>query len=306
MKPSHIFWGLLFVGLGLLVLINNFTTIFMDWATIWKLWPLTIILIGLSILIKHQSGKSVIAGLAAIVLALAIFASFKTATHFMSNDFRIDFGDEGKHEVGTSEFTEQYDSTLKYATLNFDGGAGTFNISDTTDYLIYAKTIGYKNNYDLSRLDTDSSTILDFDMGDKAIFRFGDNYKNTVDLALNPKPIWNMNFNVGAASMDFDLTQFRTKEISVDMGAASVKIKLGNLYTETNVSVDAGASDINIFVPRESGCKIITDGALSSKHFNDFKKIDSDNYQTENFNEAASKIYIEIECGVSSISVERY
>jgi hypothetical protein len=115
-----------------------------------------------------------------------------------------------------------------------------------------------------------------------------------------------MNFNVGAASMDFDLTPFKTRDINVDMGAASIKIKLGNLYPGTNISVDAGASDINIFVPKESGCKIITDGALSSKHFDEFKKLDSDNYVTENFDEAGNKILIDIECGVSSISVERY
>jgi hypothetical protein len=278
----------------------------MDWSTIWKLWPLTIVLIGLSILIKHQYGKNIIAGLAAIVLALAIFASFKTATHFVSNDFRIDFGDDTKHEIVNSEFTEQFDSTLKFATLNLEAGAGTFNIFDTTDYLMYAKTIGYENNYHLTRFDTDSSTNVEFDMGDKAIFRFGENYKNTVDISLNPKPIWDMNFDVGAASMDFDLTQFRTREVTIDMGAASVTIKLGNLSPETKLSVDAGASDINIFVPKESGCKIVTDGALSSKHFSDFKKIDSDNFETENFNEAVNKVYIDIECGVSSISVERY
>jgi hypothetical protein len=306
MKPSHIFWGLLFVGLGLLVLINNFTTIFMDWATIWKLWPLTIILIGLAILIKHQYGKSIIAGLAAIVLALAIFASFKTATHFFSNDFQIDIGDDGNFEFATTEFNEKYDSTLIFATLNFEAGAGTFNISDTTENLIAAKTIGHKNNYKLIRLDTDSSSIIEFDMGDKAIFRFGDNYKNTVDIALNSKQIWDMNFDVGAASMDFDLTKFKTKDVTVDMGAAAVNIKLGDLLPETKLSVDAGASDINIFIPKESGCKIVTDGALSSKHFNEFEKIDSDNFETENFKEAVNKIYIDIECGVSSISVERY
>jgi hypothetical protein len=240
------------------------------------------------------------------VLALAIFASFKTATHFVSNDFRIDFGDDAKHEIVNSEFTEQFDSTLKFATLNFEAGAGTFNIQDTTDYLIFAKTIGYENNYHLTRYDTDSSTNVEFDMGDKAIFRFGENYKNTVDISLNPKPIWDMNFNVGAASMDFDLTQFGSREVSIDMGAASVKIKLGTLYPETKLRVDAGASDINIFIPKESGCKIVIDGALSSKHFDDFKKIDSDNYVTENFDESPNKIFVDIECGVSSISVERY
>ena len=306
MKPSHIFWGLLFIGLGLLVLINNFTTIFMDWASIWKLWPLTIVLIGLSILIKHNYGKSVIAGLAAIVLAFAIFASFKTATHFFSNDINIDFGDGANHEYGTTEFSEEYDSSSTYATLNFDAGAGTFSIKDTTYNLIYAITEGHINNYRLKRLDSDTSSIIDFDMGDKAIFRFGKDYKNKVDIALNSKPVWDMSFDVGAASMDFDLTEFKTRNVDVDMGAASINIRLGNLYSETKLSVDAGASDINIFIPIESGCKIVTDGALSSKHFSDFNKIDSDNFKTENFDEAANKIFIDIECGVSSISVERY
>ncbi len=306
MKPSHIFWGLLFVGLGLLVLINNFTNIFMDWATIWKLWPLTIVLIGLSILVKHQSGKSVIAGLAAIVLALAIFASFKTLTSLVNNDFNVVFGDDADYEYTTTEFTEQYDSTLMFATLNFDAGAGEFIISQTTENLIAATAEGMKHNFKLTRFDSDSSANIDLSMRQKSIFRFGDNYKNTVNINLNPRPVWDMNFDVGAASMDFDLTQFKTRDITVDMGAASIKMKLGSLNPETNLSVDAGASDINIFVPKESGCKIVTDGALSSKHFDEFKKIDSDNYQTENFGEAANKVYINIECGVSSISVERY
>jgi len=306
MKTSHIFWGLLFIVLGGLILINNFTTIFMDWSTIWKLWPLVVILLGLSILIKHKYGKGVVAGLAAIILAFAIFASFKTATHFVNNDFQIDIDDEANPEYGTTEFNEAFDSTLTYATLNFDAGGGSFKISDTTNNLIYAVTDGVRDSYNLTRYDNDSSSTINFKMGKKSVFRFGDDYKNKVDISLNTNPVWDMNFDVGAASMDFDLTQFRVRNVSVDMGAASITVKINDLYPETEISVDAGASDINIFVPKQSGCKIITDGALSSKHFSEFNKIDSDNYQTENFSEAANKVYINIECGVSSISVERY
>lgn len=306
MKPSHIFWGLLFLGLGLLTLINNFTSISMDWSTIWKLWPLTIVLIGLSILVKHQYGKGVIAGLAAIVLTLAIFASFKTASNLVNNDFDITFGNDADYEYTSTEFTEQYDTVLQFATLNFDAGAGTFNISRTTENLVDAKAEGVKHNFKLTRFDSDSSTTIDLAMRQKSVFRFGKSYKNNIDIALNANPVWDMNFDVGAASMDFDLTEIKTRKIDVDMGAASIRIKLGNLYPETKLKIDAGASSMNIFVPKESGCKIVTDGALSSKHFNDFEKIDSDNYRTDNFNEAANKVYIEIDCGVSSISVERY
>lgn len=306
MKASHIFWGLLFVGLGALALINNFTNIVMDWSTIWKLWPLTIVLIGLSILVKHQYGKSIIAGLAAIVLALAIFASFKTATNFFNHDFNIVFGDDADAEFTTSEFTEQFDPKLQFATLNFDAGAGSFNILKTTENLIDTKAEGVKHNFNLTRFDTDSSTNIDLTMRQKSVFRFGKNYKNNVEVALNPNPVWDLNFNVGAASMDFDLSEIKTRQIDVDMGAASIRLKIGALYPETKINIDAGASSINIFVPKESGCKIVTDGALSSKHFSEFTKIDTDNYVTENFDQAANKIYIEIDCGVSSISVERY
>lgn len=306
MKASHIFWGLLFIGIGSLVLINNFTTIFMDWATIWKLWPLAIVLIGLSILVKHKYGKAVIAGLAAIILALGIFASFKTAANLVNNDFKMVFGDDADYEYTTTKFTEKLDTTLMFATLNFDAGAGTFNISKTTENLIDATAEGVKHNFRLTRFDSDSSTKIDLSMRQKSIFRFGKSYKNNIDVALNPNPVWDMNLDVGAASMDFDLTEIKTKNIDVDMGAASIKIKLGSLYPETKLSVDAGASDINVFVPKESGCKIITDGALSSKHFSDFEKITSDHYETANFSEAANKIYIEIDSGVSSINVKRY
>jgi len=143
-------------------------------------------------------------------------------------------------------------------------------------------------------------------MGKKAVFRFGDDYKNQVDVKLNSKPVWDMSFDVGAASMDFDLTPFKVKNIDVDMGAAAITIKINDLSPETEITVDAGASDINIFIPKESGCKIVTDGALSSKHFSEFKKLDSDHYMTDNFDEALNKVYINIDCGVSSISVDRY
>jgi hypothetical protein len=306
MKTSHIFWGLLFISLGLLVLINNFTTIFMDWGTIWKLWPLVIVLLGLSILIKHKYGKSIMAGLAAIILALAIFASFKSATNFISNDFEVVFGDESDYEFVTTEYSEKYDSTLNYAVLNFGAGAGSFNISDTTSQLFFANTEGRKNSFELRRYDTDSSSFINFDM-EGASFRIGDKgYKNRVEMSLNPNPVWDLNFDVGASSMDFDLTQVKTRDIDVDMGAASLNIKLGNLSQHTNLIIEAGASDIDILVPLESGCRITTDGALSSKRFKEFDKKSSGLYETENFKDSANKIYIEIDSGVSSISVERY
>ena len=52
MKPKHVFWGLFLVTLGLLILISNFAIVNLDLARLWKLWPVVLILWGISFIIK--------------------------------------------------------------------------------------------------------------------------------------------------------------------------------------------------------------------------------------------------------------
>jgi hypothetical protein len=302
---KHIFAGTLFIALGLLVLINNFTTIYFDWAVIWKLWPLFIILLGISVLIKHKLGKGIISGIAALVLALAIFASFKTAFRVFHNDFEVVFGEDAPNGFDSTFYQEGFVEGITRAELNFDAAAGKFKIADSTDDLIDIMAIGLRDNYNLKRHDFDSTAQIDFVMK-KTRFKFSEGHKNIAEVSLNTNPVWNIYLDMGAAAMEMDLTNYKIDNIDIDMGAASLEIRLGELNRQTNLSIDAGASDIDIFVPKNSGCKIQTDVALTSKDFDDFEKIKSDLYATENFDEANNKIYIEVDSGVSSISVKRY
>ncbi|RKY90953.1 MAG: hypothetical protein DRQ01_08425 [Ignavibacteriae bacterium] len=306
MKTSHIFWGTLFIVLGLLVLINNFTTIFMDWGTIWKLWPAAIVLLGISLLIKHKLGKGVVAGVAALIIAVSVFATFKTTAHFIHDDFSIVFDELDDREFEVTKYEEAMDSSITKAFLEFDAGAGSFNVKDTTHQLIIMKTEGVKDNYKLKRFDSDSSSKIQFSMKHTRFRIGGKNYKNKVDISLNSKPVWDMEFDIGAASVKLDLTPYKINDLNIDMGAAALDVRLGDLNDETNVDIEAGASDIDLFVPEGSGCQIKTDIALSSKNFHGFEKIKKNFYQTSNFEDAEKKIYIEIDCGVSSISVRRY
>ncbi len=146
---------------------------------------------------------------------------------------------------------------------------------------------------------------LIFSMRDTKIV-FGKNYKNRVNFNLNSNPVWDLKFDVGAASIDLDLKKFKVKDITVDMGAASLVLTVGSLRDTSNISIDAGASDININIPENAGCEIVTDAALSSKHFPGFNETRTGHYRSSNYDESKQKIFIDIECGVSSISVKRY
>ncbi|MFO7526000.1 MAG: hypothetical protein R6W68_11140 [Ignavibacteriaceae bacterium] len=305
MKASHIFWGTLFVVLGGLGLIANFLDINFEWSTAWKFWPLVLVLIGLSIIVKNKTGKLLISGLAGLVLALSIFASISSGLNFFKGGFNFNF-DDGPITSETSRYTEPFNDSIKSATFNFNAGAGNFRLLTTTDELLDISTESYGVDYTLIRNDYDDISNLTFKMESKK-FRFGKKGSfNKVEIALNPEPVWDINFDVGAASMKVDLSSFKVSEIDINMGAAALNLKIGEPVDETRLDIDAGASDIDIFIPEAVGCEIISDVALSATNYEGFTKLESSKYRTPNFDESVKKIFIKIESGVSSIDVRKY
>ena len=305
MKTSHIFWGVFFIAIGGLVLLGNLTALNFTWHSAWKFWPMVLVLIGVSILVKNQIGKGIVAGLAAFVLALTIYASVSVTTNLIDNDFEFDFGD-GVTNYDTSYFSQEYSDSIETASLQFSAGAGGFKMLTPTDKLIDFQTEGVNNNYVLNRNDSGSHTDITFKMKNTH-FKFGKNdYKNSVEMSLNSKPEWDLNFDIGAASMDLDLTPYKINKLDIGMGAAALNVKFGDLADVSRIKIDAGASDIDILIPESVGCEINSDAALSSKNYEGFAKINKKLYRTDNFDSSKKKIYIEIDCGVSSIDVKKY
>ncbi|HQI41872.1 MAG: hypothetical protein B6D44_09875 [Ignavibacteriales bacterium UTCHB2] len=307
MKTSSIFWGVFFLAIGVLLLLGNYTNFSFSWDTVWKFWPTVLVLIGISILVKNKTGKIIVAALAALVLAFTIYASVSATTNLFNNDFELNFG-EGTPLYDTTYFSKEYTDSVKTAVLNFSAGAGNFKILGSTEKLFDFTSEGSKNNYDLKmKLDEDNSHAdIQFKMKNTKFNLGTKNYKNLVEMSLNTKPDWELNFGIGAASVDLDLTPYKISKLDIDMGAAKLKIKLGDLSEVTRVDIDAGASDIEILIPDSVGCEINSDAALSNRNYEGFVKTNKDIYRNEDFDKYSKKIYIDIDCGVSSIEVKRY
>ena len=306
MKTSQIFWGTLFIVLGLLVLLNNFSAINLHWGNLWQFWPILLVLIGISMLVKNKFGKSALAGAAAILLALLLFTSVKLSTDFIKGDFELILNGDEDYNFTITEYRESFDTSIAKAKLYLEAGLGSFNIGDTTSELIFVKTEGIEKNYKLTKSDYDNVSKLKLQM-QKTTFHLGKNkFRNRVEIALNENPTWDINIDGGAAAINLDLTKFKIENIEVDMGAASLDVKLGSLSDKIRLDIEAGASNIDILVPEEVGCQVITNDVLSSKNIYEFIKIKSGLYRTEGFDDAEKKIFINIDCGVSSINIRRY
>ena len=305
MKFSNIFWGVILIFLGVLFILSNLGAIHFDWTHLWRLWPVVLILWGISILPAHGLIKT---ALTLLVLAGTVyFMVDRTVAWDERRSFRIekwDDWDEADKLPVSQSFSIPYDDSVAAATLDLDLAAGAFYIDDMTDNLIDFSKKGDKVQYSYNIKRTEDSAVIQIEREDTRIVTGKTNHR--VTLNLNTEPLWDLNLDVGAASLEFDLSDFRVRNLDLNGGAASLEIKIGEKYNETYVNIDAGASSIALAIPENSGCDLRISSVLSGKTISGFEKMEHGHYRTDNFDTAVNKIFIEVDAAVSSYEINRY
>jgi len=308
MSYRKIFWGLLLVLIGVLFILKNTGVLFFSWHSMWQLWPVILILWGISLIPVKDWIKLVLSLVTVVVTLIAVQTYGPKDNHdwnFEWNDRRDrDNNDEDNVISYNNVMSENYDSLTKFAELKLNIGVGDFKIKDTTSKLIEVKHDNEKANYSMTAKVEDSLTVIDLSL-EKGEFNNG-NIRNNVEMKLNPNPIWDLDMNVGAATVDFDLSGFKTRNVKIQGGASELDIKLGAILPLTDVKLEAGAASITIRVPESAGCEIISNTFMSSKDFKGFTKIGKQLYQTPNFATSTNKIKINLQAGVASVDVVRY
>lgn len=77
MKAYIIFWGVLLISLGISLILNNFDLLSFDFSFVFKLWPIILIIWGLTFLKIGEILKKLLAGISAIFLTLLFIALIK-------------------------------------------------------------------------------------------------------------------------------------------------------------------------------------------------------------------------------------
>ena len=314
MKTEKIIWGIILVFVGGVLLLQNFEVINFNWGVIFRFWPLILIIIGANLVFSpSQSSTGAVIAVLITVLALG-FITFKglTTAEEDDNNWTFDFRDRhypkdnGNEHSKSNTFTEVYTPNLQKAVLNISGGATQYILTDTTNSLFEADVKRGFGNYTLRSKMVDSSQVLDFKMVGKQDWNMKNNKGSKVYLRLNTKPVWDINLEMGAAKSNFDLSAYKINKLSIQGGAASFELKLGQPERTTNVSVETGVSKVVILIPEGVACKINTETGLSSSDFDGFTEQADGSFTTSNFNGAAKTMVLSLEGGLSDFKVKRY
>ncbi|SER38240.1 LiaF transmembrane domain-containing protein [Pedobacter rhizosphaerae] len=318
MKLDRLIWGILLLFIGGVLLLENFGVIDFYWRTVWRFWPIFLIIAGVNILFnRNNSQTGNVISIAVLVISLSFLfvkgqqrpSNSWFGKHFNKDmDINIDDDDDKDTAFNRLNLFEPYIAadSAKKTVLNISGGGISFKLDGETSELINADIKKRHGNFSLKKLVTDSATILTLSMDDRRNkWKFSDN-GNDVDFKLNKAANWDVLMKLGAGEADLDFTDYKVRTFRFDGGAAALDIKMGDLLPIADVIVKSGVADVKIKVPTNAGCRIKTKTGLSAKDFEGFEKLSDGVYETSNYKTSTKKIFINLDGGLSNFEVERY
>ena len=319
MKSKNLITGILILFVGVVSLLAALNVFEYHWTIVLRLWPLILVIFGITLLPLKDYLKAILllAALGAGCVLYHIEAKDyegNAITRFCKNvkswsinkddDEDEDEADETVDYAVEQRFSEPYEGVEK-AAIDIDFGAGNLKLNAPSAELA---TVDARSNFVKYSFRSEKSGNVPsiFVKGEGRTKHVKRKNENNIDVALCAKPTCNFTLDMGAANAELDFSPYKVSYLEINGGACNIDLKLGDSGCDTKVEINTGASDIDIMVPEGVDCEVNIDSALTGKDFNGFEKIEKGLWRTPGFGQGAYQIVIDIDCAVSSISVERY
>lgn len=312
MDRSKLFWGVFLIFAGILIIATRFDIINYDFVNVIRLWPIFLIMFGLSLFKFPEYIRYLFTVLSAVFLTVFLYAvitlgfrvSLQNLFDFDKPSFERELNQE-YIELNETATLMADDSSYQNGKLYLDFAAGSFNLYSSSAYMFKINGNSFKYNFDT--LNNSKGKRIDLNISSPA----GGNYKSkdadnfNLDLAIGKNLKWDLFFKFGACEADIDVTNIKFGLMEIKSGAASIDLKLGNSDVFQKVVINSGASSFNILLPSNSFCKLKSKTILSAEKFDKFVK-QGEFYILNNGTDGGTEIEFEIKGAVSEFNVMLY
>ena len=333
MKANKIVEGLTFLLIGGILLANTLEVLeWSVWSNLFKLWPLLVISLGLSLIFRGRSLSflgpliiflGIIAGVGASYVGINFEGEIVREVKTLSREIVIEV--EKAPETETALETEVIPDTE--TALETEEVLET-KVLETKEYPEIERA-SIKLNIDVGKLVLGESTPLLYECISQYRFRefepfekfshtekeadiliyhspvtrkvISSNIKNNWELKLNNQIIYDLSVETGAINVDCNLSDFKVEKLYIESGASNINLVLPQYNSK--IIIDTGVSNINIAIPKNVGATVNIDSGIAVKDLDDFIKR-SGTYISHNYNESEFIAEIEINCGVSDIDID--
>lgn len=284
--------GMILIGIGLLFLLRNLGIIqWSPFSVLIELWPLIFIVLGINILFKNKM-------LIVIITWLLFFLAIIAYGFFFENKY------PSKNSAINETFTVTKEEETTEAKMDLNLGAAKIRLDSKTNHLIYASINPKGIKSDITYKNNQKKAVILFD----SIQTSGKIVNTSLEdcqFSLNNDVLWEIHSELGAVSGEMDFSSLKVKKLDLDIGAGDLKLLFGDAYDyESDIEISAGASNINLVLPKNAGVKLKLEGLVSKNPLTSLGwEKNGDTYYSPNYQDANSKLSIDIDMGVGRLDV---
>jgi hypothetical protein len=263
-RRSSLFWGIVLLLVGLLLLLSNLGIIAIN---VWgAAWAVALIAVGLGILWSVVAGPGSPAS-DAVTIPLEGAGSARVRV---------------KHGAGR---------------LRVSGGTAPDALVEGT----FSNGLNYQARRSGDELDVDMSPrAFPFFMAPWNWRHQGFGWT----FALNSAIPLALTFETGASEARLDLSELQVTNLRLQTGASSIQVTLPACAGHTQAHIEAGAASVSLRVPTDVAAQVRFEGGLASANVdqNRFPRVGSV-YRSADYDTAQNRVNIEVRAGVGSLEV---
>lgn len=252
-NPS-LFGPIVLISIGVLFLLNNLgflPNLTFNWMAALQLWPLLLILIGLNIVVRQAPRP--LGGLLSAIIGLIAVGIFGYVLLFSPGGvpFAGTFSTADSDDVQTTEISFPADDVQSaQVELDFGAAGATLSALEDSPNLIEGQITHVGDiTFDASTSGSQADVFLREDNSGFWWFNplnWAQNDLKRWQIGLSPRVPMDLRLDVGAGSVDLDLSALSLQELNLDGGAGSMQVSLPEGDYDTVVDVGAGSADMTV------------------------------------------------------------
>jgi len=285
---------LLLILVGIALLLNQLDIWVVDWSRLWRLWPLVLVFAGLDIILSRTR----LGGLVFLVLAVAAVGAL---VFFLASP-----GEPGA-DYRRKTFSYPLEG-VEAAVVRLDPGAARLEIlpARTSRQLVeleasYDASRAHANIVEEVSLSGDVATVRLRGEGD-AIQWLGSPPPQQWRVWLSPEVPLRLEIDAGVGSTRLDLEDLSLTRLDLSAGVGSVWVALAG-QGDYEAFVNVGVGSLIIEIPEMIEASIRVDKGLGSVNVGGRYLLRGRYYITEGYESARSKVDLDIDGGIGSITI---
>jgi hypothetical protein len=293
---------LILITIGVLLLLNQMGRLRWDvlWS-LWRYWPVILILLGIETLIGISESRVV--RLLGLLIALVVLGGLISYVMLQGG------ATPSQRPAADTETVSQglQDAERGLVTLRLAAGAVSVGALSDSPNFVEAKIEYSARSRQVVQNFAVRNGRAEFELrGDleNPLWTSGPGADETWQVRLTPRVPLDMRIDTGAGRVEADLSGLQVTQLDLDMGVGSTTLTLPAVDGTATVSVNLAVGEVTVVIPAGVGVKMRANKLLSSVNIAGQRLTRSgDEWVSPNYATATSKVDLRIDNVIGSINV---